>query len=139
MAHLMLVVRTLNLQIICSAKHLLHIITQISYYYHFLLHSESLPWGWTVANMLVLKKVREALGFQQCKVFAVGAAPIKMDTMEFFMSVNIPIMNIYGKVINFLAIFAISMQNTLYCLSLNAHNVFGHLFTWTYFDAPHSD
>ena len=70
----------------------------------FLLHSESLPWGWTLANMLVLKKVREALGFQQCKVFAVGAAPIKMETMEFFMSVNIPIMNVYGKVIRCVAI-----------------------------------
>lgn len=59
--------------------------------------SESVPWGWTVANMLVLKKVRKALGFQQCKVFAVGAAPIKMETIEYFMSINIPIMNIYGK------------------------------------------
>lgn len=54
--------------------------------------------------MLVLKKVREALGFQHCKVFAVGAAPIKMETMEFFMSVNIPIMNIYGKVIRCVAL-----------------------------------
>ena len=61
------------------------------------MHSHSVPWGWTVANMVVLKKVRAALGFQQCKVFAVGAAPIKMETMEYFMSVNIPIMNVYGK------------------------------------------
>ena len=56
-----------------------------------------MPWGWTIANKVVLKKVREGLGFQQCKVFAVGAAPIKMETMEYFMSVNIPIMNLYGK------------------------------------------
>ena len=47
--------------------------------------------------MLILKRVREALGFQKCNVFAVGAAPIKMETMEYFMSVNIPIMNVYGK------------------------------------------
>ena len=45
----------------------------------------------------MFKKVREALGFQKCKVFAVGAAPIKMETMEYFMSVNVPIMNVYGK------------------------------------------
>ena len=64
---------------------------------HFCICSQSVPWGWTVANMVVLKKVRAALGFQQCKVFAVGAAPIKMETMEYFMSVNIPIMNVYGK------------------------------------------
>ena len=62
-----------------------------------LISSEPVPWGWTIANKVVLKKVREALGFQQCKVFAVGAAPIKMETMEYFMSVNIPIMNVYGK------------------------------------------
>ena len=47
--------------------------------------------------MLVFKKVREGLGFQRCKVFAVGAAPAKMETLEYFMSVNIPLMNIYGK------------------------------------------
>ena len=47
--------------------------------------------------MLVFKKVREGLGFQRCKVFAIGAAPAKMETLEYFMSVNIPLMNIYGK------------------------------------------
>lgn len=58
--------------------------------------SESVPWGWTLANILVLKKVREALGFQRCKQFSVGAAPIKLETMEYFMSLNIPIMPMYG-------------------------------------------
>lgn len=56
-----------------------------------------MPWGWTIANMLVLKKVREALGFQRCKTFSVGAAPITMETMEYFMSLNIPIMPLYGE------------------------------------------
>ena len=59
--------------------------------------SESLPWGWRAANLLVFKRVREALGFQRCKVFAVGAAPTRMETYEYFMSVNIPLMNFYGK------------------------------------------
>ena len=62
-----------------------------------LIVSESVPWGWTIANMLVLKKVREALGFQRCKRFSVGAAPSKMETMEYFMSLNIPIMPMYGE------------------------------------------
>ena len=59
--------------------------------------SESVPWGWSLANMLVFKKVREALGFQRCKQYSVGAAPIKMETMEYFMSLNIPIMSMYGR------------------------------------------
>lgn len=70
---------------------------QYDYTIVFCLFSQSVPWGWRAANLLVLKRAREALGFQQCKVFAVGAAPIKMETMEYFMSVNIPIMNVYGK------------------------------------------
>lgn len=61
------------------------------------IRSESVPWGWSVANMLVLKKVHEALGFKRCKRFSVGAAPIKMETMEYFMSLNIPIMPMYGE------------------------------------------
>lgn len=56
----------------------------------------SLPWGWTAANLLVFKRVREALGFQQCKIFVVGAAPTRMETYEYFMSINIPLMNLYG-------------------------------------------
>ena len=59
--------------------------------------SESVPWGWSLANMLVFKKVREALGFQRCKGFGVGAAPIKMETLEYFMSLNIPIRPTYGR------------------------------------------
>jgi long-chain-fatty-acid--CoA ligase ACSBG len=60
------------------------------------LRNESMPWGWSLANMLVFKKVREALGFQRCKGFGVGAAPIKMETLEYFMSLNIPIRPTYG-------------------------------------------
>ena len=62
-----------------------------------LLCSEPVPWGWTAANLLLFKKVREGLGFQRCKIFAVGAAPTRMETYEYFMSVNITLMNFYGK------------------------------------------
>ena len=55
-----------------------------------------MPWGWTIANLLVFKRVKEALGFGQCKVILVGAAPIHRETLEFFMGFDIPILELYG-------------------------------------------
>ena len=49
-----------------------------------------------MANMVLFRKAREALGFQQCKIFAVGAAPMHMGVHDYFMSINIPIMEVYG-------------------------------------------
>jgi long-chain-fatty-acid--CoA ligase ACSBG len=56
----------------------------------------SVPWGWTVANMLVLKKVHEALGLSRCMLSICGSAPVTAETLEFFSSVNIPILEVYG-------------------------------------------
>ena len=56
----------------------------------------STPWGWTIANVLVFKKVRQALGLDRCKIAISAAAPIMKDTLEFFMSLNIPVTEIYG-------------------------------------------
>ena len=58
--------------------------------------SGSLPWGWTIANLLVFKRVKEALGFSQCRNIVVGAAPIHRETLEFFMGFDIPILELYG-------------------------------------------
>ena len=57
--------------------------------------SESVPWGWTIASK-ILKRVREALGLQRCQVMLSGAAPIHTDVLEFFMSVGLPILEVYG-------------------------------------------
>lgn len=46
--------------------------------------------------MLVFKKVKEALGLTSCKFTVVGAAPIHRETLEFFMAVDIPILELYG-------------------------------------------
>ena len=46
--------------------------------------------------MLVFKKVKEALGFNKCKVTLVGAAPIQRETLEFFMAFDIPVLELYG-------------------------------------------
>ncbi|EGD73701.1 AMP dependent ligase [Salpingoeca rosetta] len=54
------------------------------------------PSGWGVAKKLVFSKVRKALGLDRCKFFATAAAPISKDTLEYFLSINIPIMEVYG-------------------------------------------
>ena len=46
--------------------------------------------------MLVFKKVREGLGLTECRQMTVGAAPIHRETLEFFMSVNMPVLELYG-------------------------------------------
>jgi len=58
--------------------------------------SKSMPWGWSMANALVFRKVRQALGLDRCKMCMSAAAPIMRDTLDFFASLNIPILEIYG-------------------------------------------
>lgn len=56
----------------------------------------ALPAGWGIANAMVFKKVRGILGFDRCKFMLTGAAPITRDTLDFFMSLNMPLMELYG-------------------------------------------
>jgi len=56
----------------------------------------SKPWGWWLANTLVFRGVKEALGLNRIRVCATSAAPISRDTLDFFMSLNIPILEMFG-------------------------------------------
>uniref|UniRef100_A0A673M4T1 long-chain-fatty-acid--CoA ligase n=1 Tax=Sinocyclocheilus rhinocerous TaxID=307959 RepID=A0A673M4T1_9TELE len=56
----------------------------------------SVPWGFTLANALVFKNVRKALGLDRCRTCFTGAAPITKDTLEYFMSLYIPLFELYG-------------------------------------------
>ena len=54
------------------------------------------PALYPLADKLVFSKVRERLGLDRCRLFFSTAAPIAVDTLEFFMSLGIPIAEIYG-------------------------------------------
>jgi len=54
------------------------------------------PWGYCIANSLVFQKVKEALGLDRAKVLFVSAAPVSKATLDFFASLNITLLNIYG-------------------------------------------
>ncbi|MBQ0719870.1 MAG: AMP-binding protein [Gammaproteobacteria bacterium] len=57
---------------------------------------QSLPLFFGVANKLVFSKVRQQLGFDRCLHLLTGAAPISLDTLEFFLSLGLPVCEIYG-------------------------------------------
>jgi long-subunit acyl-CoA synthetase (AMP-forming) len=50
----------------------------------------------TLANKLVISKVKDALGLDELQVALSGAAPISVSTLEFFASIGIPIHEGYG-------------------------------------------
>ena len=49
-----------------------------------------------MANRMVLKSVREALGFERCRICVVGADKVHRDVHDYFMSINIQLMELYG-------------------------------------------
>ncbi len=58
--------------------------------------SASKPLLYGLAHKLVFSKVREKLGLDRARVCATSTAPIAVDTLRFFTSLGIPIMEVYG-------------------------------------------
>ena len=54
------------------------------------------PFGYNLARVLVLDKIKKALGLDRIDKLFYGAAPLKEDTSEFFASLNMPITSIFG-------------------------------------------
>ncbi|XP_065601909.1 long-chain-fatty-acid--CoA ligase ACSBG2 isoform X2 [Cyrtonyx montezumae] len=54
------------------------------------------PMNFRLARHLVYKKVRRAIGLDRCTRCFTGAAPISRETLEFFLSLNIPVYELYG-------------------------------------------
>jgi long-subunit acyl-CoA synthetase (AMP-forming) len=54
------------------------------------------PLFYPLANALVFKKVRATLGLDRSRINVTSAAPISRDTLEFFLSLGVPICEVYG-------------------------------------------
>jgi long-subunit acyl-CoA synthetase (AMP-forming) len=54
------------------------------------------PRSYRLADRLVFRKVRERLGFDEIRMLAVSAAPIAKETLDYFQSLALPIMEVYG-------------------------------------------
>lgn len=50
----------------------------------------------SVANFLILKRIKQALGLDQSTMFFYGAAPLKQTSVDYFASLDIPLINLYG-------------------------------------------
>ncbi len=57
---------------------------------------EPMPPGWWLADRLVFAKVRRRLGFDRTRVYVTSAAPMTRSTLDFFLSLGIPIFEVYG-------------------------------------------
>ncbi|XP_037021048.2 long-chain-fatty-acid--CoA ligase ACSBG2 [Artibeus jamaicensis] len=60
------------------------------------LGTQDTPMSYRMAKALVFSKVRNTLGFDHCHSFISGAAPLSPETSEFFLSLDIPIGEMYG-------------------------------------------
>jgi long-subunit acyl-CoA synthetase (AMP-forming) len=54
------------------------------------------PFGRKLANKLVISRIKTALGLDQLQVAATGAAPISVESLEFFASIGIRVCEAYG-------------------------------------------
>ncbi|KAJ8913170.1 hypothetical protein NQ315_009007 [Exocentrus adspersus] len=57
---------------------------------------KSKSWGYSLATTIIFSKVREALGLSRCNLHASAAAPLAPELKKYFLSVDIPIMDVYG-------------------------------------------
>jgi long-subunit acyl-CoA synthetase (AMP-forming) len=57
---------------------------------------EKKPLLFPVAKRIVFDKVRQRLGLDRARICVTSAAPISRDTLEFFLALGIPLLEVYG-------------------------------------------
>ncbi|CAK6951013.1 long-chain-fatty-acid--CoA ligase ACSBG1 isoform X2 [Scomber scombrus] len=62
----------------------------------YMLKDDEKPFLFSLANNLVLQKLRAELGLACCQKFFSGAAPIGSETVQFFLGLNIRLYEAYG-------------------------------------------
>jgi len=59
-------------------------------------HNKPTGLGFSIAKKLVFQKIKIALGLDQAKFLMFGAAPMALQTQEYFLSLNLFLVNTYG-------------------------------------------
>ena len=52
--------------------------------------------SYPIAKKLIFSKVKEKLGLDRCKLIGCGAAPLSRETLEYFLSLDIRLLECYG-------------------------------------------
>jgi len=47
-----------------------------------------------LAKTLIFSRIKQTLGLDRCVTFLSGAAPISVDIKKYFMSIDIPLMDV---------------------------------------------
>jgi long-subunit acyl-CoA synthetase (AMP-forming) len=58
--------------------------------------SEKKPLLFPIAKKIVFDKVRQRLGLDRARICVTSAAPISRDTLEYFLALGIPLLEVYG-------------------------------------------
>lgn len=54
------------------------------------------PWGFAAADFVVFRRVRAALGLDQCRALFSGAAPMQPHVLRYFRSLHMQVHELYG-------------------------------------------